>query len=108
MRNLTKLVLVILVIAAITSACGIPFQPRLVRGSGDVIVENRSVSGFDKVSVEGAGRVIITQGKKESLTVETDDNLMKYIKTEVTGDTLEIGFEDDVVFSSSTSPASAR
>jgi len=100
MRTLIKLVLVILVITAVTTACGIPFQPRMVRGSGDVINEDRNVSGFDKILVEGAGRLILTQGKKESLIVETDDNLMQYIRTEVVGDTLEIGFEDDVVLSS--------
>jgi len=100
MRTLVKLVLVILVIAAVTTACGIPVQPRMVRGSGDVIVEDRSVSGFDKISVKGAGRIVLTQGNKESLTVETDDNLMQYIKTEVKGDTLEIDFKENVVFSS--------
>jgi len=100
MRTLVKLVLVILVIAAVTTACGFPFQSRMVRGSGDIFVDDREVSGFDKISVEGAGRIILTQGKKESLTVETDDNLMEYIKTEVVGDTLVIGFEENVVFSS--------
>ncbi|MCD6423907.1 MAG: DUF2807 domain-containing protein [Anaerolineales bacterium] len=100
MRTLVKLVLVILVITAVTTACGIPFQPRMVRGSGDVIVEDRKVSGFDKILVEGAGRLILTQGDSESLSIETDDNLIEYIRTEVVGDTLEIGFEDDVVFSS--------
>jgi hypothetical protein len=100
MRTKTKLFLVIFVIAAVTAACGIPFQPKLVRGSGDVVIENRTVSGFDKILVEGTGRIILTQGDTESLTVETDDNLMKYIRTEVKGDTLEVGFEDDVVFSS--------
>jgi len=100
MRTISKLFIVVLVLAAITTACGVPFQPRLVRGSGEVIVEERKVSDFDRILVEGAGRVIITQGSQESLTIETDDNLMKYIKTEVKGDTLEIGFEDDVVFTS--------
>lgn len=100
MRTFTKLFLIILVIAAFMAACGVPFSPRLVKGSGDILVEDRQVSGFDKISIEGAGRIILTQEDKESLTVETDDNLMKYIRTEVVGDTLEIGFEDDVVFSS--------
>jgi len=95
-----KLVLVILVIAAVSTACGFPFQSRMVRGSGDIFVDDREVSGFDKISVEGAGRIIITQGNTESLTLETDDNLVQYIKTEVVGDTLEIGFVDEVVFSS--------
>ncbi len=100
MRTLTKLFLVVLVISAVTAACAVPFQPRMVKGSGDIIVEDRNVSGFDKILVEGAGRIILTQGNEESLTIETDDNLMKYIKVEVIGNTLEIGFEDDVVFSS--------
>jgi hypothetical protein len=39
--------------------------------------------------------VIITQGDEESLTVETDDNLMQYIETQVRGGTLELGFTDD-------------
>ena len=100
MRTITKLFIVILLIAAVSTACGLPFQPRLVRGSGNVLVEERAVSGFDKILVEGAGRIILTQGNEESLTIETDDNLMKYIKAEVIGNTLEIGFADDVVFSS--------
>jgi len=100
MRTLTKLFLVVLVIAAVTAACAVPFQPRMAKGSGDIIVEDRKVSGFDKILMEGAGRIILTQGSSESLSVETDDNLMEYIKTEVNGDTLEIGFEDNVVFSS--------
>ena len=100
MRGLTKIFVLLFIIAAVTTACMSPFQPRLVRGSGDVIVEGRDVSGFDKILVEGAGRIILTQGDKESLTIETDDNLMEYIRVEVKGDTLEIGFEDNVVFSS--------
>jgi len=100
MRTITKLLVIILVIAALTTACGVPFQPRLVKGSGEIVVEDRKVSGFDKILVTGAGRLIITQGDSETLSIETDDNLMEYIRTEVVGDTLEIGFEDDVVFSS--------
>ena len=100
MRTFTKFLLIIFVIAALTTACYVPFSPRLVRGSGDVVVEDRNVSGFDRILVTGAGRLILTQGDSESLSIETDDNLMEYIKTEVVGDTLEIGFEDDVVLSS--------
>ena len=100
MRTLTKLFLVVLVIAAVTTACAVPFRPRLIKGSGNVIVEDRKVSGFDKILVTGAGKVIITQGDSELLSIETDDNLMEYIETKVNGNTLEIGFKDDTVFSS--------
>ena len=98
MRIFTKLLILLLMIFTVSTACIIPFSPRLIRGSGDVIVEERDVSGFDKIQVSGVGRVVITQGDDETLSVETDDNLLEYIETEVQGDTLEIGFSKDTSF----------
>jgi len=69
-----------------------------IQGSGEVITESRDVSGFDSVSLTGIGRVIITQGDDESLTIEADDNLMKYITSEVRDGTLELGYTDNVRF----------
>ncbi len=54
-----------------------------VRGSGNLVTEEREVSDFDRVELNGAGELIIEQGDSEALTVETDDNLMQYIRTEV-------------------------
>ena len=99
MRSIIRAILVIFIIGFALTACYIPSGPRLVRGSGDVVVEERNVSGFDKILVSGAGRVIVTQGDSESLTIETDDNLMRYIVTKVEGDTLEIGFTEGTVLS---------
>jgi len=76
------------------TACGLG----TIQGSGDVITESRDVSGFDSVSLSGIGRVIITQGDDESLTIETDDNLMKYITSEVRDGTLELGDTDNARF----------
>jgi hypothetical protein len=64
-----------------------------------VVTEERDVSGFDSVFVSGMGKVIVTQGNEESLTIETDDNLMQYIETKVSAGRLELGFSDDVKFS---------
>ncbi len=68
---------------------------RVVRGSGNVVTEERAVRGFDRVSLTGAGDVIVTQGESEALTVETDDNLMPYLKTEVKNGTLILGFTEE-------------
>ena len=81
------------------TACGV----RTIQGSGDVITESRDASGFDGISHTGIGRVIITQGGEESLTIEADDNLMEYITSEVRDGTLELGFKEDVRFDSSSS-----
>ena len=64
-----------------------------VRGSGNIITEDRSVSNFNSISMSGSGEIIITQDDEESLTVEVDDNIMQYIITEVKGKTLHLGFD---------------
>jgi hypothetical protein len=71
------------------TACNV----RTVRGSGDLITETRDVSDFDSISLSGSGEVILTLGGNESLTIETDNNVMEHIKAEVVGGTLELGFE---------------
>jgi hypothetical protein len=65
-----------------------------VAGSGKIVTEPRTVSGFSAVSLSGSGQVAIEQTGIESLTVTTDDNLLPYIKTEMKGSTLELGFKD--------------
>lgn len=77
----------------VSSACSaINFIDNRIEGSGNVITEDRDVSGFDRVTLAGFGKVTIEQGNEESLTVRTDDNIMPYIRTEVKGDTLVLDF----------------
>lgn len=64
-----------------------------VSGSGNLVTEDREVSGFEKIELDGSGEIIITQGDDESLRIETDDNIMEHVKAEVKGDTLELGFK---------------
>jgi len=64
---------------------------RVIQGSGNLITETRQVSNFDRIDLSGAGKVIITQDGGESLSIETDDNVMEYIKAEVEGGTLKLG-----------------
>jgi hypothetical protein len=64
-----------------------------ISGSGNVVVEDRAVGNLDAVSLFSSGRIIITQGSDTSLSVETDDNLLSYIQTDVRGGTLEIKAE---------------
>ena len=79
----------------ISSACGvIPDFGQTIEGSGNIITEERDVSGFDRVSLSGFGDVTIEQGDVESLTVSTDDNIMPYVQTEVKNDTLILDFDD--------------
>lgn len=73
------------------TACGLS----VVNGSGQIVSEDRPVSGFDAVTMAGSGDLIITQGETESLTIEADDNLLPHIRSEVRGGTLVIEFDRD-------------
>ena len=83
----------LLLSAFLITACGL----RVVQGSGDIVKEDREVSGFDSVEFSGFGRVLVTQGSQESLTIEVDDNLLQYIDTDVVGNTLKIDFDDNIL-----------
>jgi len=61
-----------------------------VRGSGNVVTEDRPIDDVERVELSGIGRLEITQGDTTELTVEADDNLMQYIKTESSGGRLVI------------------
>lgn len=61
-----------------------------VKGSGTIKSETRQISGFSKVSLEGAMDVYIVQGDNESVRIEADDNLLKLIETNVKKGELEI------------------
>jgi hypothetical protein len=58
------------------------------RGNGNVQKQDREISSFSAIAASSGLDVYIVQGDKESLRVETDENLMEYIITEVKGDKL--------------------
>jgi hypothetical protein len=62
-----------------------------VNGSGNIVTEQRKITGhFTKISAKDGLEVYITQGGMASVSVETDDNLLRHIKTEVSGGVLKI------------------
>ncbi|MGV8025507.1 MAG: head GIN domain-containing protein [Anaerolineaceae bacterium] len=92
MKKIFRIGIVILVMG-IFSACTLPIQNTSIQGSGNVVREDRSVSGFTGVSLEGIGDLEIIQGDIETLTIEAEDNIIGKIESYVTGSTLHIGIE---------------
>ncbi len=62
-----------------------------VVGSGAIQSEDRDVPAFTAVEVEGSGNVTIRQGSSQFVSVETDDNILPLVKTEVVGGVLHLG-----------------
>ncbi|HMT27989.1 MAG TPA: head GIN domain-containing protein [Bacteroidia bacterium] len=57
--------------------------------------EQRAVSGFNAIDIEGAFKVVLVQGATEGITIEADPNAMTNIITKVEGNTLKINTKDN-------------
>jgi hypothetical protein len=64
-------------------------------GSGNLVTEPREVSDFHAVDVDYPAVVLITQGAKESLELEAEDNLLPGLKTQVRNGVLEIFYKTE-------------
>jgi hypothetical protein len=88
-----KLVLIIgLAGVVLFTSVSCVFLPRVLRGSGNIITEERDIKDFNKVTLTGVGNLFIEQGDEESLTIEAEDNIMPKIITQVKNGVLSIGF----------------
>lgn len=58
-------------------------------GSGNIISNTRNVGSFNVISASGSVNVTLQKGP-QSVVVETDDNIMRYVETTVSDNTLKI------------------
>jgi hypothetical protein len=85
--------LVLLLGSLIVGCDDLSFDDDAVQGSGNVITESRSVSGFDEIVVLGSGTVRVEVTGTESLIIEAEDNIMPLLTTDVRNGRLELGSE---------------
>ncbi len=70
--------------------------PCNITGNGNVVTEERDVSGFRGLSVSNGIDVYIAPGEGGTLKVVADENILEVLKTEVRGNTLKIYFTESV------------
>lgn len=73
-----------------TSAAWAWTTSQTVQGSGQVVTVNRPVSGIRGVALELPAEVTLVQAANESVTLETDDNLVPLVETIVEDGQLRI------------------
>ena len=61
-----------------------------IKGSGKRELQKRDVASFTSISTEGAFTIEVTCQKDLSLEVEGDDNVLEFVTTEVSGNTLRL------------------
>jgi hypothetical protein len=99
MRTLRLFIIVLALMGLLIGCTGVEGPVDFVRGSGNVITEDRQLSGFTSVTLQGAGRLEIDQTGSDSVTITADDNLMQYIETRVQGSELIISNSEGIAFS---------
>jgi len=95
MNRKTLLSISLMIIGSLLlSACAITGF-NVTRGSGELTTQTRNVSGFERVQVDGAGELIITQGEEESLEIRAEDNIIDELTSDVSNGTLVLGYRDN-------------
>jgi hypothetical protein len=72
-----------------------PFDKK-ISGNGSITTTERNIAPFTNIKCSGSYDVELTQGNASSVKIKTDENLMPYIITDVSGNELEIRTQRDV------------
>lgn len=71
-----------------------------IEGSGNVITKDVAVKSFDQLNASGIFNLQLSQGDKESVKIEAEDNLMDLFIVENEGSTLKISMKKNSNFDS--------
>ncbi len=61
-----------------------------IKGNGIMETKTRNINDFDKISVAGSFNVTLVHGEEGTIKIKMEENLFKYLITEVKGDKLTI------------------
>lgn len=64
-----------------------------IKGNGKIVTVNRTTSDYNGVSVGGSFDVILIKGKEGNITIKGKENIIPYIETEVSGNTLQVKYK---------------
>jgi len=98
-----KLAILFLLGSGLLAACDL--DEAVVRGSGDIVSLEQDLSDFDSVDASLSFEVDIRQGENYSVVIRIDDNLQDDLVVRVRDNTLEIGFDRNVVTTNTTMEA---
>ena len=71
-----------------------------IEGSGNVVTKDVAIQPFDQLEANGVFNVVLTQGNKESLKIEAEDNLQPLFEIKNEGSKLMVDMKKDSHFNS--------
>ncbi len=90
-----SLVLLLLIISVTSIGCSSYFQSK-VKGNGNSTTKSFTVSEFSKIDAAHAFEIDVIVGKAQSVKIETEENLLKYVRVFVKNNTLYLDIENNV------------
>ena len=88
--NMNNIFTIILALLITSTSLNAQFFNKKIKGNGNIITTDRSVSDFDKIGIAGSFDVILKEGNEGDISIQADENLMEYIITEVKDGSLKI------------------
>jgi hypothetical protein len=71
-----------------------------IEGSGNVVTKDVAVQSFDQLQVSGVFNVVLSQGSKEAVKIEAEDNLQQLFEVKNEGSKLIVDMKKDSHFNS--------
>ncbi len=68
-----------------------------IKGSGNVVKENREVPAFHGIDAGSVFHIYVKKGTKQSLIIETDDNIQEQIKAKVSDGVLNLETKGSII-----------
>ncbi|MBT3301535.1 MAG: DUF2807 domain-containing protein [Bacteroidetes bacterium] len=88
-----RIILSTIVLFLVLTSC----FPSYEKGSGVLISTEIDVDDFDKINLSGTGTIYYIQGEEHSLKIVTDDNIIPFLKQNVTGGELILDIDKALI-----------
>jgi hypothetical protein len=88
-------IILIIIAALLITQCD--FLEDFEKGNGEIVTEKRSVDDFDGLRIAGNFEVILEEGDQPNVQVNTDENLLDFIDTEVRAGILRVTQEKKLI-----------
>jgi hypothetical protein len=82
------------ILIIITLLCSLTFLGQQISGKGPVVKDERTVGSFHSIKIGGAQEVVLENGPKYTVVIETNENLLDRIKVAIQDETLWFEYKD--------------
>jgi hypothetical protein len=94
MKTKTKIIAIILIMIGFGLSNNT--MARRIKGSGKIIKETRELSNFTAIDIGSAFEIELIKSNETKIIIETDDNVMPYIKTNVHAKELKVNLSAEI------------